>query len=151
MGPASIAEVVWKVLMEWDISTRWLSIRLACDGPWGCRVRVGGISGLEVGVLIVERRFAEFSGEITHDHLGKCHEPGLGFGVMVRRRWKDPAPSAVPTQDPKTKASLWLKATIGLMQIEAVEFAMKSSTIAPTWRARCQCFRPATYPGEYPR
>jgi hypothetical protein len=38
----------------------------------------------------------------------------------------------VHTQDPKTKVSPWLKATIGLMKIEAVEFAMRSSARAPT-------------------
>jgi hypothetical protein len=73
------------------------------------------------------------------------------FGVMVRQRWKDPVPSAVHTQDPKMKVSPRLKATIGLMEIEAVEFAMRSSARAPTWRASCRCFRPATYQGEYPR
>jgi hypothetical protein len=31
-------------------------------------------------VLIVERNFAEFSGEVASDHLGKCHEPGLRVG-----------------------------------------------------------------------
>jgi hypothetical protein len=43
---------------------------------------------------------------------------------MVRRRWKDPAPSAVQTQAPKTKVSPRLKAAVGLMQTETVEFAM---------------------------
>jgi hypothetical protein len=43
---------------------------------------------------------------------------------MVRWRCKDPAPSTVQTQEPKTKVSLRLKATIGLMKIEAVEFAI---------------------------
>jgi hypothetical protein len=43
---------------------------------------------------------------------------------MVRRRWKDPAPSAVHTQEPKMKVSPCLKATVGLMKMEAVEFAM---------------------------
>jgi hypothetical protein len=38
MGHASIAEAVWEVLMEWDVSTGWLSSRLACNGPWGRRV-----------------------------------------------------------------------------------------------------------------
>jgi hypothetical protein len=33
-------------------------------------------------------------------------------------------PSAVQTQEPKTKVSPWLKATVGLMKIEAVEFAV---------------------------
>jgi hypothetical protein len=51
----------------------------------------------------------------------------LGLGVMVRRRWKDPAQSAVHTQDPKTKVLPRLKAVIGLMKTEAVEFAMRSS------------------------
>jgi hypothetical protein len=33
---------------------------------------------------------------------------------MVRRRWKDPVPSAVQTQAPNTKVSPRLKATVGL-------------------------------------
>jgi hypothetical protein len=48
----------------------------------------------------------------------------FGLGGLVIRRWKDPAPSAVQTQEPKTKVSPRLKATVGLMKIEAVEFAM---------------------------
>jgi hypothetical protein len=43
---------------------------------------------------------------------------------MVRRRWKDPAPSAVQTQEPKTKVSQRLKAMVGLKKTEAVEFAI---------------------------
>jgi hypothetical protein len=43
---------------------------------------------------------------------------------MVRRRWNDPTPSVVQTQEPKTKVSPRLKATVGLMKMEAVEFAM---------------------------
>jgi hypothetical protein len=39
----------------------------------GRRVRVGDGSGLEVGVLIVEQNFAEFSGEGARDHFGKRH------------------------------------------------------------------------------
>jgi hypothetical protein len=35
---------------------------------------------LEVGVLVVERNFAEFSGEIARDYLGKRHEPSLRVG-----------------------------------------------------------------------
>jgi hypothetical protein len=31
-------------------------------------------------VLIVERNFAEFSGEIAHDYFGKRHEPDLSVG-----------------------------------------------------------------------
>jgi hypothetical protein len=30
--------------------------------------------------LVVERNFAEFTGEIARDHLRKCHEPGLQVG-----------------------------------------------------------------------
>jgi hypothetical protein len=43
---------------------------------------------------------------------------------MLRRRWKDPAPSAVQTQEPKTKVSSRLKATVGLMKMEVVEFTI---------------------------
>jgi hypothetical protein len=43
---------------------------------------------------------------------------------MVRRCWKDPVPSAVQTQEPKMKVSQRLKATVGLMKMEAVEFAI---------------------------
>jgi hypothetical protein len=43
---------------------------------------------------------------------------------MVRQRWKDPVPSAVQTQELKTKVSPRLKVTVGLMKMEAVEFAM---------------------------
>jgi hypothetical protein len=31
-------------------------------------------------VLVVERNFAEFCGEIARDHLKKCHKPGLRVG-----------------------------------------------------------------------
>jgi hypothetical protein len=54
MGPTSVAEAVLEVLMEWEVRTRWLDGRLACNGPRGCRVRVGGRSELEVDVLVVE-------------------------------------------------------------------------------------------------
>jgi hypothetical protein len=63
MGLAGVAEAVWKVLVEWGVRTRWLDSRLACDGPRRRRVRVGVGSKLKVGVLDVERNFAEFSGE----------------------------------------------------------------------------------------
>jgi hypothetical protein len=43
---------------------------------------------------------------------------------MVRRCWKDLAPSAVQTQEPKTKVSPRLKAIVGLMKMEVVEFAI---------------------------
>jgi hypothetical protein len=75
MDLASDAEAVWEVLMEWGVRTRWLDSGLACDGPQGHRVRVGVESKLEVGVLVVERNFAELSGEFTRDYLWKRHEP----------------------------------------------------------------------------
>jgi hypothetical protein len=31
-------------------------------------------------VLVVERNFTEFSGEIACDYFGKCHEPSLWVG-----------------------------------------------------------------------
>jgi hypothetical protein len=31
-------------------------------------------------VLVEEKNFAEFFGDIAHDHLGKCHEPGPRVG-----------------------------------------------------------------------
>jgi hypothetical protein len=44
-----------------------------------------------------------------------------------------------------------LRAAVGLMMLEAVEFTMRSSARSPTWRASYRCFIPATYQGEYPR
>jgi hypothetical protein len=55
---------------------------------------------------------------------GSVTSPVFGLGGMVRRHWKDPTPSAVQTQEPKTKVSPRLRATVGLMKIEAVEFAI---------------------------
>jgi hypothetical protein len=75
-------------------------------------------------VLVVERNCAEFSGEIARDYFEKRHEASLRVRGMVRRRWKDPAPSAVQTQEPKTKVSPRLKATVGFMKIVVVEFAI---------------------------
>jgi hypothetical protein len=80
MGLASVAEAVWEVLVEWGIRARWLSSRLAYDGPQGRRVRVGVGSKLEDGVLVEERNFTEFSGEFTCDYFGKCHEPRARVG-----------------------------------------------------------------------
>jgi hypothetical protein len=151
MGLASVAEVVWEVLMEWGVRTRLLDSRLACDGPRGRRVRVGSGSKLKVGVLVEERNFAKFSSEFARATSRSITSSVLGLGVMIRRRWKDPAPSAMHTQDLKMKVSPRLKATLGLMKIEAVEYAMTSSARSPTWRASCRCFRPKTYQGEYPR
>jgi hypothetical protein len=80
MGLAGVAEAVWEVLMEWGVRTRWLDRRLACDGPRRHRVRVGVGSKLKVGVLVVERNFAEFSGEFARDYFGKRHEPRAWVG-----------------------------------------------------------------------
>jgi hypothetical protein len=44
------------------------------------RVRVGGGSQLEVGVLVVERNFAEFSSEFACDYFGKRHEQSARVG-----------------------------------------------------------------------
>jgi hypothetical protein len=44
-----------------------------------------------------------------------------------------------------------LRAVVGLMMIEAVEFSMRSSVRAPNWHASCQRFRPETYQVDDPR
>jgi hypothetical protein len=67
VGPADVAGAACEALTEWGDCTRWLGSRLACDSPRGRRVRVGVGSKLEVGVLVVERNFAEFFGEIARD------------------------------------------------------------------------------------
>jgi hypothetical protein len=65
--------------------------------------------------MVEERNFAELAGEFACDNFRKrVTKPVSGLGGMVRRRWKDPAPSAVQTQAPKTKVSPRLKATVGL-------------------------------------
>jgi hypothetical protein len=102
-------------------------------------------------MLVEERNFAEFTDEIARDHFGKCHEPGPWVGCHGEVALEGSSAVAVQTQDSKTKVLPWLKATVGLMKIEAVEFAMRSSVRSPTWHARCRCFRLATYQGEYPR
>jgi hypothetical protein len=60
-------------------------------------------------------------------------------------------PSAVQTQDPKTKMSSRLKVTVSLIKIEAVEFAMRSLVSPPAWRTSYRSFGLATYQGEYLR
>jgi hypothetical protein len=55
---------------------------------------------------------------------GSVTSPIFGLGDMVRWHWKDPTPSAVQTQELKMKVSPRLKAMVGLMEMEAVEFAM---------------------------
>jgi hypothetical protein len=73
VGPASIAEAIWEVLVEWDSLKRWLKSRLACNDPGGRQVRVGGGSILKVDVFVVERNFVEFFGEGACDDFGKHH------------------------------------------------------------------------------
>jgi hypothetical protein len=75
-------------------------------------------------VLVVERNFAELSGEIARDYFGKRHELGLQVGRHGEAVLERSGAVAVQTQEPKTKVSPRLKATVGLMKIEAVEFAM---------------------------
>jgi hypothetical protein len=64
--------------------------------------------------MVEDRNFAELAGEFAYDTSGSVTKPVSGLGGMVRRRWKDPAPSAVQTQAPKMKVSPRLKATVGL-------------------------------------
>jgi hypothetical protein len=64
--------------------------------------------------MVEDRNFAELAGEFACDTSGSVTKPVSGLGGMVRRRWKDPAPSAVQTQAPKMKVSPRLKATVGL-------------------------------------
>jgi hypothetical protein len=45
--------------------------------------------------MVEERNFAELAGEFSCDNFKKRHEAGLRLGGMVRRRWNDPALSAV--------------------------------------------------------
>jgi hypothetical protein len=49
-------------------------------------------------VLVVEQNFAEFTGEIARDPLGKCHEPGLRVGCHGEAALE--GPSAVSGADP---------------------------------------------------
>jgi hypothetical protein len=64
---------------------------------------------------------------------GSVTSPVLGFGAMVRRRWKDPVPSAVQTEDPKTKVSPRLKVTVGLMEIEGLFGSWPQSATPQVW------------------
>jgi hypothetical protein len=49
-------------------------------------------------VLIVERNFAELSGEIARDYFGKRHEPGLRVGRHAEAALE--GSSAVSSADP---------------------------------------------------
>jgi hypothetical protein len=49
-------------------------------------------------VLVEERNFAEFSSEIAHDHVRKCHELGLRVGCHGKAALE--GASAVSRADP---------------------------------------------------
>jgi hypothetical protein len=97
---------------------------LAYDSPRGRRVGVGVESKLEVGVLVVERNFAELSGEIARDYFGKRHKPSLRVGRHGEAALE--GFGAVSGADPgaEDKGVPRLKATAGLMKMEAVEFSI---------------------------
>jgi hypothetical protein len=71
-------------------------------------------------VLVVERNFAEFPGEIARDYFGKRHEPGLRVGRHGEVALE--GPGAVSSADPGAEDEG--VASVGLMKIEAVEFAI---------------------------
>jgi hypothetical protein len=75
-------------------------------------------------MLVVKQNFTEFSARSPVTTSGSVTRPVFGLGGIVRRRWKDPVPSAVQTQEPKMKVSPRLKAAVRLMKIETVEFAI---------------------------
>jgi hypothetical protein len=102
-------------------------------------------------MLVVERNFAKFSGEGTRDHFRKSHEPDLWGGRHGEAALEGVSTVGCADPGPEDEGVARLKATVGLMKIEVVEFAMRSSARSPTWRTSCRCFRPATYQGEYPR
>jgi hypothetical protein len=49
-------------------------------------------------MLVVQRNFAEFSGEIARDHLRNCHEPNLWVGYHGEAALE--GPSAISCVDP---------------------------------------------------
>jgi hypothetical protein len=49
-------------------------------------------------VLVVERNFAKFPGEIAHDYFGKRHEPGLRVGQHGEAALE--GPGAISSADP---------------------------------------------------
>jgi hypothetical protein len=75
-------------------------------------------------VLVVERNFAEFSGDIARDYFGKRHEASLRVGRHSEAAVE--GSGAVSSADPgaEDEGAPRLKATVGLMKIVAVEFAI---------------------------
>jgi hypothetical protein len=64
--------------------------------------------------MVEKQKFAELAASSPVTTSGSVTKSVSGLGWMVRRWWKDPAPSAVQTQAPKTKVSPRMKATVGL-------------------------------------
>jgi hypothetical protein len=106
VGPANVAGATCEALTEWGGRTRWLGSRLACDSPQGRRVRGGVGSKIKVSVLVVERNFAEFSGEIARDYFGKRHEPSLQVGRHGEAALEGPSEDHVWFKDRWMVASL---------------------------------------------
>jgi hypothetical protein len=75
-------------------------------------------------VLVVERNLAEFSGEVARDYFGKRHEASLQVGRHGEAALEGSGAVSMQTQEPKTKVSPRLKATVVLMKMEAVEFTI---------------------------
>jgi hypothetical protein len=67
-------------------------------------------------MLVVERNFAEFSGEIARDNVGKRHEPSLWVGRHGE--------AALEGTDAVSSAVGLMKTTVGLMKMEAIEFSI---------------------------
>jgi hypothetical protein len=74
--------------------------------------------------LVEERNFAEFAGEFARDYFGKCHETSLRVGRHGEAALEGSSAVSGAYQKPKRKVSPRLKATVGLMKMETVEFAM---------------------------
>jgi hypothetical protein len=75
-------------------------------------------------VLVVERNFTEFSGEIARDYFGKRHEPSLRVGRHAEAALG--ISGAISTTDPRAedKGVAALECDGWLDEMEAVEFAM---------------------------
>jgi hypothetical protein len=132
MGLAGVAETVWEVLVQWGRLTRWLRSRLACDDPGGIEFELQVDPDLKSVTWLQSKISQNFSTSVPVTTSGSVTSPISEFGVMVRYHWKDPAPSATQTQEPKTKVSPRLRAAVGLMMMEAVEFAVRSLVRSPT-------------------
>jgi hypothetical protein len=74
--------------------------------------------------LVLERNFTELSGEIARDYFGKRHEPSPRVGRHGEAALEGSGAVSSATQEPKIKVSPRLKATVGLMKMEAVDFAI---------------------------